>query len=818
MKVLALRNKDYEPRLLIYVLACCFLASLPSCRTGQFKSSQFRPEKGTTRVFMTKGGSWNVGGSSFFQPDGIVMENAAIRVVVSPIGKMCGISPNGGDITTAISWDENRDSCFGQLVTGVGVGRLLPVYYRSLQLRPPASAGHPASVFLQGECSVMKSLQVETEYILPPDTNIMTIRTKVINTGAAIERLHLGDMALWGELTPFIPGPGSDISGTAANAPWIAGSKGAFSWGLFRNAKEFSIRQERQWTEILSEIIDLSPLGSVTFERTMIVGTGGPAIVSDAWRTSRNQPRENSAVPVETVVYSEDGRPIAGAVINFHNSDGDYATAAVTDKRGKASCLLEPGRWRMMISSEKHLTLRNLTLDIKPDTPFSSVVRLPPRIALTVSLFEETETGRRPTIGKITLEAVSTAQNERPRTIIITDNPTIMYVEPGQYVITASRGPTFTIHTREIQIYDGSPHNEEFVIRRVFRPCEYISIDSNLTLASGTGGALPVEKLAKTCLAEGLDGAIVDADVLRCHNLQSDFLFIPSVRLWNHRWGVFNLVPASKTGINPNMGIVPPAEFFKYLQASSKRTNVVLCSPIDRRYGYISLVGLDTKGDLTGIVESPLDFDAIEFAEDQTPEGIEALLDEWFSLLNAGLRMIALGGSDSYIRYSHVPGYLRTCIRNSEGEIDIHCVDTILEKIFGEKTSFITNGPMIDLWVGSYGGIGSLTKIREGKARVKIQVEAAPWIDITELQIIMNGKVITTIPIQDKQEVRRYDAVITVPIERDSWILALVRGSRGLHPVVPGKGEKAVLPFAITNPVWIDADGDGRFSRLHLAH
>jgi hypothetical protein len=30
-----------------------------------------------------------------------------------------------------------------------------------------------------------------------------------------------------------------------------------------------------------------------------------------------------------------------------------------------------------------------------------------------------------------------------------------------------------------------------------------------------------------------------------------------------------------------------------------------------------------------------------------------------------------------------------------------------------------------------------------------------------------------------------------------------------MRPVYPGTGADAVVPFALTNPFWIDADGDG---------
>ena len=46
----------------------------------------------------------------------------------------------------------------------------------------------------------------------------------------------------------------------------------------------------------------------------------------------------------------------------------------------------------------------------------------------------------------------------------------------------------------------------------------------------------------------------------------------------------------------------------------------------------------------------------------------------------------------------------------------------------------------------------------------------------------------------------------------DTWYVVVVRGNRSLAPVVPKLGDRDVLPFAFTNPIWVDVDGDGKFT------
>ena len=65
----------------------------------------------------------------------------------------------------------------------------------------------------------------------------------------------------------------------------------------------------------------------------------------------------------------------------------------------------------------------------------------------------------------------------------------------------------------------------------------------------------------------------------------------------------------------------------------------------------------------------------------------------------------------------------------------------------------------------------------------------------------------------------RYSQTVDIPISPavDTWILATVRGvtdsqgnSSALWPVV----QNNLPPYAITNPIWIDADGDGTITPL----
>ncbi len=67
----------------------------------------------------------------------------------------------------------------------------------------------------------------------------------------------------------------------------------------------------------------------------------------------------------------------------------------------------------------------------------------------------------------------------------------------------------------------------------------------------------------------------------------------------------------------------------------------------------------------------------------------------------------------------------------------------------------------------------------------------------------------------DGVDYRRYRVAVTFRLPApagDNWLVAMVYGSKSLFPLLylPGSGAaKPVLPFAFTNPIFIDADGGG---------
>ncbi len=86
------------------------------------------------------------------------------------------------------------------------------------------------------------------------------------------------------------------------------------------------------------------------------------------------------------------------------------------------------------------------------------------------------------------------------------------------------------------------------------------------------------------------------------------------------------------------------------------------------------------------------------------------------------------------------------------------------------------------------------------------------------MRVIVNGERRIILPVQtDKEVIQKFSLpLIGISLEKDSYIVVEILGKESLFPVLQrasrsGFSANATLPYALTNPVFIDADGNGKF-------
>ena len=203
-------------------------------------------------------------------------------------------------------------------------------------------------------------------------------------------------------------------------------------------------------------------------------------------------------------------------------------------------------------------------------------------------------------------------------------------------------------------------------------------------------------------------------------------------------------------------------------------------------------------------------FDGLEVLNgySQDPAQLAELLRDWFFLLTSGTKVTALGSSDTHrLRDIHA-GFPRSWLRMPSSDVRA-LSDSDLADAVRAGRALASNGPFALLTVDGK-AVGETASNATGQALCDVTVDAPGWIDVDHLRLFVNGRLAAERAIAPGSRPRFHD-VLPVPLPGgDAWVVLQVGGARALRPDVIGEhGAGHVMPFAITNPVYIDGDGDG---------
>jgi hypothetical protein len=75
----------------------------------------------------------------------------------------------------------------------------------------------------------------------------------------------------------------------------------------------------------------------------------------------------------------------------------------------------------------------------------------------------------------------------------------------------------------------------------------------------------------------------------------------------------------------------------------------------------------------------------------------------------------------------------------------------------------------------------------------------------------VNGEPRVEVPLSESG-VMRHRAIHPITCKSDCFVVARVDSQKRLAPVIDVRPDIDPLPIALTNPIFLDADGDGRWS------
>ncbi len=206
------------------------------------------------------------------------------------------------------------------------------------------------------------------------------------------------------------------------------------------------------------------------------------------------------------------------------------------------------------------------------------------------------------------------------------------------------------------------------------------------------------------------------------------------------------------------------------------------------------------------------DLDSFEFQNGCDPVFGKAMpgrkagtFEYWMSFLNLGHRVTAVANSDAH-DYS-LPGHPRTyfsCPARNAADFK----KEMLTRAIKEGRALTSTGAFAEIKINRKAGMGDTVMTSDNTVDLWLRIQAIPQIDVSHFKVFVNCDQVMNVPVEDTEEVIKYEGELKVPVSRDSHVVVMGFGKNKL-PAGFEQFDPFGVPRFATNPVYIDHGGDG---------
>ncbi len=420
-------------------------------------------------------------------------------------------------------------------------------------------------------------------------------------------------------------------------------------------------------------------------------------------------------------------------------------------------------------------------------------------------------------------------------------------LRPGNYTVYAGRGFEYSVATNQVNLTRGASQNLKMQIRREVPTEGWVAADChihNLTY-SGHGDATIDEGMV-TIAGEGIEFAVATdhnhhtdyTETVRKLKLSDRFTSVVGNEVTT-KTGHFNAFPIAPGSSLPDHKLTDWTRLMKSIRERTQARVIVLNHPRNVHSGF-SPVDPEHFRQATGenLRGAPYSFEAMEIVTSAALQSdyMDPIRD-WFGLLNHGLRITGVGSSDTHYVSRMILGQGRSYVRADDrdpAKLDVMQV----VQAYREGRVSVSMGLRVDAHVGSQPdepaklfGMGDLATGLGPKAWFRVAATGPSWVQPTResptrIQIFMNGVSelgYTTLPANpsalDKGSAGFAFKDQSATPKHDFWIVA-VATAPGVtapfwaipRPYQPSSKTWTSRVIGVTNPIYVDGDGDGSYT------
>ncbi|HKQ40101.1 MAG TPA: CehA/McbA family metallohydrolase [Verrucomicrobiae bacterium] len=421
--------------------------------------------------------------------------------------------------------------------------------------------------------------------------------------------------------------------------------------------------------------------------------------------------------------------------------------------------------------------------------------------------------------------AALSATNGRPGVVYTLAGKAKIALLPGEYTIYASRGIEYSVASTKVKLGAGDLRSVHPQIEREVQTPGLVSCDTHVhTFSYAKHGDATIEERMLTIAGEGLELPISTE-----HNMLVNFsevtkktgtekYFTPVLGCEvTTKCGHFNAFPIKPGSRVPEFRIEDWPRLMENIRATPGVELVVLNHPRDTHVGFCPFAETNfnsvTGENLRGF---EFQFDAVELINSGALRtDLMQVFHDWFALLNYGYRITGVGASDSHDVSRFIVGQGRTyifCKDNDPAKIDIQEACASLRA----GRALISLGLLVDMTVQGRFRVGDLATHLPDQLEVAVTVSAPKWSRPDHVELYANGKKL--------QETNTAKTTWTISRPKaDTYLVAIATGP-GItsphwaipKPYQPSSKKWNSRVLGATNPIWLDCDGDGKFTPLRL--
>lgn len=768
--------------------------------------------------------------------DVILINDKIVAYIESP-GDSDGYMPYGGDLLALepIGADGRPTgaSQYGETLLTLG---LQAVAAESVTILNDGADGKAAVVRVSGALRNIPFLDTfavlapdkydfpaALDYMLEPGSDRLQVRLSLINHTSDNKDLSAAQfLGLFHSSRSQLFTPGFGYANPTGELPWIGYDNGPASFALrFVSGALNYIIDPSGFALFRGDGFKLDACASKTMDYLEL--TVGPSMDAVA-QSVRARIGEPSWRVIHGTVKLPDGAPVAGAQVHATNAAGDYLTRVSANENGEY-VLHAP-------AAEVRLTPTQVGFD----TPAATAVTTgQDAAALTLGAFGtlavHAQDAATASPLPVRVQLIPVAEPVRPpgsfgvlsetngRLIndFALDGESRLRVPVGKYRVVVSRGYEWELVDQNVTVEAGKTAELTAKLVHSVDSTGVMCADFHIHSFFSADSSDPVETKVRSAIADGLEIPIssehewiIDFQpVIKKLGMTAYAFGMPSEEFTTFAWGHFGVIPIQPRPEQVNNGAVPwvgkkPPEVFHTIAELPERPVLIINHPRSSSFqGYFEAAGLD-RSTATGDPDYWSDeFGAIEVFNDEDLEASRnKAVADWFSLLNHGRKVWAVGSSDSHKYRSSPVGYPRTCLRFGHDDPTRLDADKVRD-VLRAGAAVVSGG--LYMTVSGPGGVGpgGAIPMASGPQTFQIVVQTPKWLSAKRLEVIVDGETVETreLPESVAPQGRRYEDTVSVtaPAGRPGvhWVVFHASSTTDLAPLHPGR-----RPFAVSNPIF----------------